>query len=101
MRSDVPGLRLFLYGVLELIKEQKKETCAFVEDNISKGIATVLYNKYTNTFNKCDFDSDKCKLIDEHFKTLIGVVDGKESTYFCEENDGIFLILKLALNEIY
>ena len=94
-------MKLFLYGVLELIKNQKSESCGIIEEQMRIGVASVLYSKYSKLFNGLGFHSDKCQEIDEYYKRYVGVVDGKENKYACESNDGLYLIIKLALEEMY
>lgn len=99
-KEKVNGLRMFLYGVLDLIKAGKSETCSFVEENLSTGIATALYKKYNDAFYNT-FNADYISEIDEYYKNAVGCVDGNEDRHYnCEENDGLYLLLKLTLNKI-
>ena len=100
-KEQISGLRLFLYGVLELIKNQKSETCSFINSNLSSGIATALFNKYQTEFEHIHFNRDNIENVDDYYKTVIGVADGKINQYSCDENDGLYLVIKLALNEIF
>ena len=101
MREQVHGLRMFLYGVIELIKNNKIETVSAVEEKLSTGIAEYLYSKHTDTFDSIGFNTDCIESIDVFYKNFAGEADGAEGKYVCEEKDGLYLILKLALNEIF
>lgn len=99
-KEKVNGLRMFLYGVLDLIKAGKSEACGFVDENLSTGIATALCKKYSATFDNT-FNADCISEIDEYYKNAIGCADGNEDRHYnCEESDGLYLLLKLALDEI-
>ena len=66
------------------------------------GIASVLYSKYPDVFNNVAFTPDKCREIDEYYKTYIGIVDDDWSKKFaCENTDGLFWVIKLALEKVY
>lgn len=99
-KEKVHGLRMFLYGVLDLIKAGESETCSFVEENLRTGIATALYEKYNDIFYNT-FNADYISEIDEYYKNAVSCADGNgDKHYNCEEPDGLYLLLKLALNEI-
>ena len=94
-------MKLFLYGLLELIKKGESETTVYVEEKIKGGIATTLYRKYSDVFNSVAFSVDSLKTVDEYFlKKYMGVADGLEHKYSCDENDGLYLIIKLGLEGI-
>lgn len=96
------GLRVFLLTLLELEMQGKKEKCEEIERMISKGIATALYQKYTSYFEANGFHPDNIDGIDNYYKQWDGCADGKElSHYMCSEDNGIVLLIALALNEIY
>ena len=100
MQVKVHGLRLFLYALLQLIKDGKRESCAFVESKLSAGIASALREKYPTVFSE-SLSSDIINEIDQYYKKWSGCSDGEENKYACEVQDGLYLLIKLALNEIY
>ncbi len=96
-----PYLQLFLWATLRLIADGNKEEYTFVEDNISKGIATALFNKYEKEYSKFGVQRDFLYEIDSFYKEIYaGVGDGNEGKYKCEEDDGLLLIIALILNNI-
>lgn len=101
-RESIPGLRLFLYTVIDLISQGKAETCANMERLLSKGVASELYKPYISFFNQYGLYADNILQVDDYYKQWSGVADGQEMRkYGCKEENGLALILKLALNEIY
>ena len=92
---------MFLYGLLELIKEEKSERYDEISEQISKVIASYLYPKYQNAFDKINFNTYNLDVIDDYYKMMSGCADGEEGRCYCESNDGLFLLIKLALNEIF
>jgi len=90
-------IKIFLYAILDLIKNQKRENISFIEENLNNGIATVLYSKYSEYFDRLCIGKDNLLLADNYYKKYAGVADGCEGKYACEENDGLYLIVKLAL----
>ncbi len=93
------GMRTFLYGLLELIKTEKIENTEIVSTKISDGIATYLYSKYKCEFDSVGFNLDNLECINEYYKSYSGI-DGTEGIYRCNKKDGIYFLIKLALNEI-
>lgn len=98
--SRVIGLRPFLLVVLKLISDGKKETCSYIEEVIKEGVATALLNKYPEEFNESSFASDWAESVDTYYKQWNGCADGQEYKYECEEDDGLALVIGLALNGI-
>ncbi len=95
------GLKMFLYEILALIKEGKKEATVSIEDALSKGVATYLCSKYPNEFSEV-LSCDNIEKIDLYYKNSSGLPDGVEwRRYDCTSEDGLYLLLKLALNEIF
>ncbi len=101
MREQVHGLRMFLYGVIELIKNGEIETVDILEEKILTGVASYLYFKYPDTFEAVGFDGSDVELVDAFFKKSIGLSDDADRKYLCKEKEGLYFILKLALNEVY
>lgn len=96
----VPGLRMFLYTVIDLILQGKSETCADIEALLPKGIATKMYTSYSAFFAQTGFNKDCIPEVDEYYKKWSGIADGQEMRkYNCDANDGLALIIKLAFNE--
>ena len=100
MGNKKNGLKLFLFGIIELISKGRNESCTYIEDNISKGIATVLYRKYTADFDRCGFNVDRAEEVDAFYRNYAGVANGAEGKFGCEEKDGLLLIIALAVNEM-
>lgn len=100
-REQVHGLRMFLYGVIELIKNNEIETVNVVEGKISTGVASYLYFKYPDAFEAVGFNGGDIDLIDGFFKKSDGLSDDADRKYLCKEKEGLYFILKLALNEVY
>ena len=101
MKEKITGLRIFLYGVLAAIKENESLSYSVVEEQLSKGIAGFLFPKYEKFFKNVGFNADNLEAIDNFYKTSCGIVDGQENKYDCQENDGLYLIIKIALNELF
>lgn len=98
MSANTPnGMRCFLLTVLKLINEGKKESCTFIEESISNGVASVLYEKYHPAFDKTRADPTFLKEIDSYFEKNW---DDRKELYACEEQDGLALLIALVLNEI-
>ena len=96
------GLRLFLFGIMDLIKNGEKESVKYVEDHLSTGIASVLFQKYENTFAQVGFRVDHLDSVNNYYKdNWNGTADGLEYKYICQNEDGLYLLIKLALNEIF
>ena len=74
---NVQGLRLFLYCLLDLIKEQNYEKTTFINDHLASGISTILYKKYKTVFDKLSFNTDNLEAIDKYYQDLLGVADCK------------------------
>ncbi len=99
-KCNVP-LRLFIYGLIDLIKDHQQMNVKTVEENLLSGIATFLYRKYSDVFEKVDFNQENILDIDEYFRKWLGVAsDVEDRKYNCCDDDGICLLIKLALNDI-
>lgn len=96
-RGRIGGLRIFLYGLLSLVKNGKQENCTWVEESLEKGIANVLYRKYQSFFDKLGFCTEYLDGLDVYYKNWCGISADK---YACEEDDGLYFLIKLVLNEI-
>ena len=94
-------MKLFIYGLLELIKNRVQEKCVTVEEYFSQGIASILYSKYSNVFDSVAFHPNYCKEIDEYYKNYTGIANGNEHKYACKETDGLYLVIVLALEKLY
>ena len=81
-------------------KSKEHESCAFVESKLSSGIASALREKYPTVFSE-SLSADNINEIDRYYKKWSGCSDAEESKYVCEVQDGLYLLIKLALNEIY
>jgi hypothetical protein len=96
--KNVQGLRLFLITLLELSSKGEKETCSYVENAIGKGVATELCKKYQE-FYQNGLQVNSVKLVDDYYRQWNRCADGQENKYMCGENDGLLLLIALALNE--
>lgn len=98
--GHVNGLRMFLLVVLDLILSGEQISNIYIEDNLTGGIAKVLYEKYKTTFDKLGFNPDNIEVVNEYFRQYYGVADAQEHKYIKHDN-GLALLLGLALNEIF
>ena len=93
---------MFLSILLDLVSKGDKVSCIEVEAALSSGVATKLYSSYNSFFEENGFNVDNIPPIDEYFRQWSGIADGKEMRkYACQSDDGLILIIKLALNEIF
>ncbi len=99
--KKIKGLRTFLLGTLHLIAIGKKETCSFIEENLANGISTILFNKYKTIYCDCGFNFENAENVNEYYRQWYRCADGKEGLYVCSHDDGLQLLIALALNEIY
>ena len=98
---NVPGLRVFLLIVLEMISKGEIEGCSEIEAALTNGVATALYKKHPAYFEQ-SISLDNLENINEYFKKWAGCANGEEyRKYLCNENQGLYLLIVLALNEIY
>ena len=85
-------MRMFLYVILNLIKNTQKENCNVLSDKVNTGIADYLYFKYEHYFVDSSFDKCKLKDINEFYNA--------ERKYKCSNDEGLYLLVAIALNEI-
>ena len=77
------------------------EGCSEIEAALTNGVATALYKKHPAYF-KQSISLDILENINEYFKKWAGCANGEEyRKYLCNENQGLYLLIVLALNEIY
>lgn len=101
-QPGVPGLRMFLYTMLDLITHGKSKPCTDVEDLLSHGIASKMYMSYPSFFEQNGFNRANIPQIDAYYKKWSGVADGQEmGKYGCEPDDGLAPIIKLAFNDVF
>ncbi|MBR4030846.1 MAG: hypothetical protein IKJ06_05585 [Clostridia bacterium] len=98
--KPILGMRLFLYGVLSIIKDGNTESCEYVIECITVGIATKLYHKHKEQFDKIGFNPQDILEIDDYFRNCGVDYSQSNKKYSCEDNDGLLLIIKIILNEI-
>jgi len=101
MKEKNTGLRMFLYGVLSAIKANESLAYNTVDEQLRNGVASFLFSKYEKHFRNVGFNGDDLEAIDNFYKMSCGIVDGQENKYDCQENDGLYLIIKIAFNEIF
>lgn len=71
--KSVPGSRMFLYTVTDLISQGKSVTCAEMEHFITNGVASKLYGLYASDFDENGFNADNVNEIDEYCKRWSGI----------------------------
>jgi len=98
--QKVHGLRVFLLILLNLVADGKSETCKWVEDNISPGIATSLFKQYRKEFERVGMNTETIEEIDAYYRNWTGCLDGKEQQYLVEKDNGLQLLIAICLNEI-
>lgn len=93
-------MRMFLYIILDLIKNTEKENCNMLSGKVNKGIADYLYSKYEQYFVDSSFDKCKLKDINEFYKNYSTEFYNAERKYKCSNDEGLYLLVAIALNEI-
>jgi hypothetical protein len=101
VEKNYPKLRLFLTTLLNLAAQGETESVQYIEENIQKGIASVLYKKYHKVFEENSVDIAEIQNADEYYRQLKGCMDQPDRKYNLNDNDGILLLVALALNEIF
>lgn len=102
MGQEVPlGMKCFLLALLDILDNGEKCSCETVEKKFSTGIVDYLYSLFKPYFDKNAFDLAFSENIDAYYKNLYGVVDGREYKYSCTQDDGIKLLIGLAIDNIY
>lgn len=96
--NSIKDLSMFLYGVLDLIKDGKQENCSVLAERANNGIATYLVKENKSFFERNGLRPDKIHEADEFYRNYATEFDRADSVYACDENDGLFLLIKLALN---
>ena len=91
---------MFLYVILDLIKNTEKENCNLLSDKVNTGIANYLYDKYEQYFTNVGFDKFKVKDVNEFYKNYSAEFYNTERKYNCSNDEGLYLLLAIALNEI-
>ena len=96
------GLRLFLLTVLEMQMEGCRESCESIEAFISQGVASRLYSKYVKYYDSNGFNPDLVGGVDDYYMKWSGCVNGcAERKYAVSDENGLGLLIALALNDIY
>ena len=93
-------MRMFLYVILDLIKNTEKENCNMLSDKVNIGIADYLYSKYEQYFVNVGFDKIKIKDVNKFYKNYSAEFYNAERKYNCSDGEGLYLLLAIALNEI-
>ncbi len=98
--EHTPGLRLFLFSVLNLISNGKSVSCGEIQAALSTGLGTRLKQKFPDYFPDGP-DAEQLSEVDVYFRKWDGITDGNEARkYCCDPKDGLLLVIGLALNEI-
>lgn len=99
--EKIPGLRVFLLTLLHMNANGIKESCNTIESAMVDGVATMLFNKYASQFADT-LNADHLEEIDAYYKKFVGHVEGNEDRkYMCAGKDGLYLLIALALNDLY
>lgn len=91
-------MRCFLYAVLDMIKHSEKETCEELGKHVSSGVTTYLSEKYQEYFS--DVHPDAIKEADRYFRDYCAAFDEAERKYDCGGDEGLYLVISIALNMI-
>lgn len=91
-------MRCFLYAVLNMIKHSEKEECEELEKHVNSGIATYLSEEYKEYFS--NVHPDAIKEADRYFQDYRAAFDDADRKYGCEEDEGLYLLISIALNMI-
>lgn len=102
MKQNLPqGLYPFLIAIANLIHNAEKISCTDVQDNLNSGIATYLYKKYRTSFDELSC-SEFLPELDNFYRQFTGCTESFEnSKYSCNSDEGLVLILALALNVMF
>ena len=100
MNDKIPGLRVFLLVTLSLMLSDSKISCIEAEQMLAEGVATKMYDIYPiyqNFLSKSTLLS-----VDSYYKKWVGCAEGIEARkYLCDSDNGLQLLVALALNEIH
>lgn len=100
--KKVNGLKMFLMATIKMIASGEHESTNTIEAKISDGVASYLSKKYKDYYESLRFDYDNCESIDAYYMNkCIGCADGREGDYNCAKNDGLVLIINLAINDVF
>lgn len=100
-KNERAPLRLFLTSVCRVLKDGKTENCSCIEEQLQKGIATYLLDKYPHAFDRSGFNQDYTEEIDEYYRNCLYPISGDaDRKYDCDEKEGLWLVIQLALDEI-
>ena len=100
MNDRMLGLRVFLLATLRLLSEGKSIPFSFIENNIEKGIASELYQKYKKEYKECGVDMSSLSDVDKYYQKYNGDIYGDGGKYACSSGNGLQLVIALALNEL-
>ena len=101
-RKKTHGLGLFLIVTVKMIASGEHESVETIEAKIAEGVSSYLVSHYKEYFESIYFDYDNCESIDEYYKNeWSGCADAKEEKYNCGTNDGLVLIVNLALDDAF
>lgn len=94
---------IFFSVLHDLIRSGMTESCADVEAHFSTGAATYLNEKYPDAFMQMGgIPDESLKELDQYYASYAGCVCGSEyHKYDCLENEGLWLLIMLALNNMY
>lgn len=99
-KETVHGLRCFLLTVLEMQNKNCRESCETIETYIAQGVASRLYSKYKEYFDRNGFNPDYMEGIDEYYKQWDECANGcEERKYAVSDENGLSLLIALALNK--
>ena len=98
--EHTPGLRAFLFSVLNLISNGESVSYDEIQDALSTGLGTRLKQKFPDYFQDGP-DTEQLSEVDAYFRKRDGITEGNEARkYCCGPKGGLLLVIGLALNEI-
>lgn len=94
------GMKIFLLSLLRIESEGGSISCNWVEEHLNKNVASSIYTKYPKAFEKMGFHPDNLQALDAYYAAYADCFEGcEESKFGCQENDGLHLLIALALEE--
>lgn len=94
------GMKTFILSLLRIESEGGHVSCDWVEEYLNKNVASSIYTKYPKVFAEMGFHPDNLQVLDAYYAAYAGCFGGREESKFgCQENDGLHLLIALALEE--
>lgn len=100
-RKPCPRLQTFLFSIVALLKKGEAESCSCINEQLGKGIASYLCKKYPEVFQQCGCHGAFTAEIDDYFRDWKGCTEAIVPDYYdCQEYDGLWQLLFLAINSM-